>query len=85
VGFWTPEWARTINVPGFHLHFLSDDRTRAGHVIDIRAKDAVVELHAASDLHLVLPANEEFLRADLRGDPSAALAEAEGGSRARHR
>lgn len=83
VGFWTPEWARTINVPGFHLHFLSDDRTRAGHVIDIRAKGVVAELHAASDLHLVLPANEEFLRADLSGDPAAALAQAEGGTRSR--
>ncbi len=83
VGFWTPEWARTINVPGFHLHFLSDDRTRAGHVIDVRAKDVVAELHAASDLHLVLPANEAFLRADLSGDPAVALAQAEGGTRSR--
>ena len=80
VGFWTPEWARTVNVPGFHLHFLSDDRRCAGHVIDIRAKGVVAELHAASDLHLVLPSNEAFLRADLSGDPAAALAKAEGGT-----
>ncbi len=80
IGFWTPEWARTINVPGFHLHFLSDDRRCAGHVIDVRAKGVVAELHAAEDLHLVLPANEAFLRADLSGDPEAALAKAEGGT-----
>lgn len=80
VGFWTPEWARTINVPGFHLHYLSDDRTQAGHVLDVRAAGATAELHAADDLHLVLPANESFLRADLSGDPAAALAKAEGGA-----
>jgi acetolactate decarboxylase len=28
VGFWTPEYAKTFNVPGYHLHFVSDDRTR---------------------------------------------------------
>jgi acetolactate decarboxylase len=22
VGFWTPEYAKTLNVPGYHLHFL---------------------------------------------------------------
>ena len=26
VGFWTPEYAKTLNVPGYHLHFLSADR-----------------------------------------------------------
>ncbi len=80
IGFWTPEWARTINVPGFHLHFLSDNRRCAGHVIDVRAKGVVAELHAARDLHLVLPTNEAFLHADLSGDPAAALAKAEGGT-----
>lgn len=26
VGFWTPEYAKTLNVPGYHLHFLTEDR-----------------------------------------------------------
>jgi hypothetical protein len=43
----------------------------------------VAELHAASDLHLMLPANEQFLRADLSGDPAVALAKAEGGTPSR--
>jgi acetolactate decarboxylase len=30
VGFWTPEYAKTFNVSGYHLHFVSDDRTRGG-------------------------------------------------------
>ena len=28
VGFWTPEYAKTLNVPGYHLHFVSTDRKR---------------------------------------------------------
>jgi acetolactate decarboxylase len=38
VGFWTPPFVPgAIGVPGFHLHYLSDDRTHGGHVLDFRA------------------------------------------------
>lgn len=81
VGFWTPEYARTINVPGLHLHFLSADRTRGGHVLDLKASGLEARLHTTTELHLVLPENAAFLAADLSGDPAADLAKAEGGSR----
>ncbi len=32
VGFWFPEYMKTINVPGFHFHFINDQRTRGGHL-----------------------------------------------------
>jgi hypothetical protein len=35
-------------------------------------------MQAEGDYHLALPENEEFLKADLRRDPTADLAEAEG-------
>src|SRR5215469_4847432 len=33
VGFWTPQYAQTFNVPGYHLHFLSADRRQGGHLL----------------------------------------------------
>jgi acetolactate decarboxylase len=78
VGFWTPEYARTINVPGLHLHFLSDDRTRGGHLLDVAASGLAAQLHTTTELHVVLPENAAFLAADLSGDPAADLAKAEG-------
>lgn len=78
VGFWTPSYARTINVPGYHLHLLSDDRRHAGHVLELQAQQLQLELQQESHLQLVLPETPEFLKADLSGDPSAALARAEG-------
>jgi acetolactate decarboxylase len=30
VGFWTPEYARTVNIAGWHLHFLSKDHSGGG-------------------------------------------------------
>ena len=78
VGFWTPAYARTINVPGYHLHLLSDDHQHGGHVLELKARQVQVELHVESHLQLVLPETPAFLQADLSADPAAALAEAEG-------
>ncbi len=81
VGFWTPAYVSTINVPGYHLHFLSEDRRSGGHVLDIAAARLELDLHLESNLHLILPETPAFLAADLSGDPTTALAKAEGGDR----
>ena len=78
VGFFTPAYARTINVPGYHLHLLSADRLHGGHVLELRAKSLRAQIHTTNDLHIVLPETAAFLKADLTGDPAAALAQAEG-------
>lgn len=44
VGFRFPEYAKGVNVSGWHLHFLTKDRKRGGHVLDIRFEKAVVGL-----------------------------------------
>lgn len=65
VGFWSPPFSQAIAIPGYHLHAISDDRARAGHVFDLRAREVAVEVHRVSDLHLALPETEAYLQADL--------------------
>jgi acetolactate decarboxylase len=78
VGFWTPEYAKTLNVPGYHLHFISADRTRGGHVLQCRGTNLRLQIQREGDYHIALPETEDFLKANLRRDPTAALAQAEG-------
>jgi len=78
VGFWTPEYAKTLNVPGYHLHFISVDRTRGGHLLQCRGKNFRLQIQLEGNLHIALPETEDFLKANLRRDPTAALAQAEG-------
>ena len=78
VGFWTPEYAKSFNVPGYHLHFISADRTRGGHLLQCRGKNLRLQIQREGDYHIVLPETEDFLKANLRRDPTAALAQAEG-------
>lgn len=77
LGFWTPEYARTVNVPGYHLHFLSADCSKGGHLLDCRAEGLSVGIEHAADFRMAIPETTEFLRADLTGDPSGELDEAE--------
>lgn len=77
VGFWAPEYSKSVSVPGYHLHFISDDRALAGHVLGLRGDRGMARLHTESDVHLALPETTEFLTADLTGDHLGALREAE--------
>lgn len=65
VGFWSPDYAPALAIPGYHLHALTDDLSQGGHVFDLQARSLLVEVHRVSDLRVVFPDTEEFLDADL--------------------
>lgn len=78
LGFWSPTYARTFNIPGYHLHLLSGDHQHGGHVLGIQAKNLKMQVMDADNLIMALPESPEFLKADLSGDPALALSKAEG-------
>ena len=49
VGFHSPGWVGGLNVPGYHWHFLSDDRTVGGHVLDCRVREGQVQYEVCRD------------------------------------
>jgi acetolactate decarboxylase len=77
VGFWSPRYASTLTVPGYHLHFLSNDRRMGGHVLDCRGDGLVAQVQHEADLRVSLPESPGFLRADLTRDGRAEFAQAE--------
>jgi acetolactate decarboxylase len=77
VGFYTPEYAHTIGVPGYHLHFISRNRAQGGHLLGVAADSLDVSLDFGNELKLILPDSSSFLNADLSGDPRDALEKAE--------
>ncbi|NQU37382.1 MAG: acetolactate decarboxylase [Actinobacteria bacterium] len=77
VGYWFPEYSSALNVPGWHLHFITDDRSAGGHVLDVESETLNVALQQIDDLHVSLPETKEFMQANLNFDPEAALDEAE--------
>ena len=72
VGYYLPKFSDRINVPGYHLHFLSDDRTSGGHVLALTTGGATAAIDSLDTLRMVLPRNGNFLGADLTGDQTKA-------------
>ncbi len=60
VGFWFPEYVGGVNIAGFHLHFISDDEQKAGHVLEFQSSNLEVGIDKSNDFQLVLPEIEEF-------------------------
>jgi len=77
VGIWSPAFAASFSVPGYHFHFLSEDRRSGGHVLDCLASEVEIDGCAMTEMHVSLPETEDFLKADLTRDPQAALVKAE--------
>ena len=55
VGFRFPDHARGLNVPGYHLHFITDDRSAGGHVLSCRLSSGELHVDREADLRLELP------------------------------
>lgn len=77
LGFWTPAFAKGFGIPGWHLHFISDDRQHGGHVLDCAGDGLTVALEHIDDFRVAIPETAAFLAADLTGDTTAALDKAE--------
>lgn len=55
IGFRFPDSVAGVEVPGWHLHFLSRSRDHGGHVVAIDVTEAELEFCECNELHLELP------------------------------
>jgi acetolactate decarboxylase len=76
LGFRFPDYASGLEVTGYHLHFVTDDRRRGGHVLDYRARRGRLRIDPSSDLHVELPPGVELGEGHVDDE---ALARIEGG------
>lgn len=77
VGLYCPDFAGSINMPGWHFHFISDDRTKGGHILDLAFDSAEAQFDAARGFEMCLPDEPAFQGMDLVKDVSAAVKKAE--------
>ena len=73
LGFRFPTYVEGIEVPGYHLHFISADRSRGGHVLDSRSEALRVRIDPSDDLHVELPPQVELGDPDLAAETHAAV------------
>lgn len=69
VGYYAPEIFGTITAAGWHLHFISDDRKFAGHLLSFEASELTGSLEIFDNLEQHLPVeNQEFRQSSVNVD-----------------
>ena len=67
LGFRAPQSAGGLTVAGYHLHFVDDERTVGGHVLDFQLETGKVSLDQDADLHIQMP-HGDLLGTDPTGE-----------------
>lgn len=68
VGVYFPDYMDGINMPGWHLHFLSEDRTKGGHVFDVCIREGKAKVDKISNIFINLPKEAAFDTYSLKQD-----------------
>jgi acetolactate decarboxylase len=78
IGFYTPVFFKGLDVVGYHLHFISDDRQTGGHILDFTVPaNTTVEYDITPGFTMALPTSGDFTGVNLSQDQSRDLAKIE--------
>jgi acetolactate decarboxylase len=55
VGFRCPDYSAAFNAPGYHFHFLNDEKTAGGHVLALVTRKVTVRLETIPVIEVHLP------------------------------
>lgn len=72
-GYSLPPYMARTNVPGYHVHFLSEDKTQGGHVFGFTADTLEIQLNYIHGFTVESSAHEEFKNIDLYKDRAKEL------------
>ncbi|MBE6500159.1 MAG: acetolactate decarboxylase [Methanobrevibacter thaueri] len=77
VAVYFPEYMNELNMHGWHLHFLSDNKTKGGHVLafnDFKGSGQVDEIH---EFKMILPTDDSFKNMNFTEDMSGKISSVE--------
>ena len=70
VGLYCPPYMSSLNAVGWHMHFISKDKTRGGHILGLNIVDAKLAWDDTNAFQMLLPQNKMFTGFDLTIDQS---------------
>lgn len=73
VGFRLPGYMQHVNIPGYHFHFLTGDKSRGGHVLNYSVSNATVSIEPLSSFQVDVPNDDFFQNTDTQADRSQDL------------
>jgi len=73
VGFRLPAFVGGVNVPGYHLHFITGALDGGGHLLECRIDEALIEIDYTEGLMLALPTTRDFYEWREAGEQEATI------------
>ena len=73
IGFRSPSYVSGITVPGYHFHFISDDRQHGGHLLGVTTGNGTIKIDEMAAFEVELPRSAAFGALDLTGRRSPEL------------
>lgn len=68
IGFRLPDYIKGINMPGYHLHFITEDKKGGGHLLECQMREGKAEIDDTAEFYMILPKEGEFYKRDLTKD-----------------
>jgi len=73
----SPKYSDPLNVPGYHFHYIDQDRKTGGHVFNLKLKKAKVSIQPIRHWNIALMNNALFDRANLEENVQKAVQKVE--------
>ncbi len=77
VGLYCPNYMGGLNSTGWHFHFIAEDLSRGGHVLQVSVDEAFAFIDATPGFTLEVPVNQAFQSIDLSRDMDEEIHRAE--------
>ena len=76
-GFYTPSFVPSVNVPGYHFHFIDRDLSAGGHLLSCEPERLEIRMQIFTRMELALPQTLDYLTASFTRDAKKDLEKAE--------
>ncbi|WP_292882930.1 acetolactate decarboxylase [Methanobrevibacter sp. UBA188] len=77
VAVYFPEYMNELNMHGWHLHFLSDDKTIGGHVLGFNNLKGSAQIDEIHEFNMILPTDDSFKTMNFTEDMSNKISSVE--------
>lgn len=77
VALYCPDYMSGLNAAGWHFHFLSDDKTKGGHVLDLSFNTAEAVYDLTPTFAMYLPDDNDFQKMELAKNVDDAIKKVE--------
>jgi len=78
IGVYSPNYVEGMNLPGWHIHFLSRDFKQGGHILKVAGSGVKIKVNKLQAWKVLMPEDPDFSQWNLKEDLKAKTEAVEG-------